>query len=108
MPMTGQRPHTLVLSGDAGIKAAAEIAAGLMDALGAHNQIEIDTQAMSAADLTTVQSLLSARLSAQAAGKSLRLLAPLGAPLLEVLTGGGLLAATQPHRAFWAISPDHA
>jgi ABC-type transporter Mla MlaB component len=106
--MTGQRTHTLVLSGDAGIKATAEIAQGLKDALAAHAEINIDTQTISAADLTTVQLLLSAKLSADATGKSLRLLAPLGAPLDAVLEGGGFLAASQPYRAFWATSPDHA
>jgi ABC-type transporter Mla MlaB component len=105
--MTGQRSHTLVLSGDAGIKATAEIAQSLKDALAAYADIEIDTQTVSAADLTTVQLLLSAKLSAYATGKSLNLLAPLGAPLRAVVEAGGFLASSQPHHAFWATSPDH-
>lgn len=106
--MAGTRPHTLVLSGDGTIKSAAEIAASLKQALAAHDHIEIDTQALTAADLTTAQSLLSARASAAAAGKTLSLLAPIGPPLRSLLDAAGFLAPAQPHRAFWAASSDHA
>jgi ABC-type transporter Mla MlaB component len=106
--MTGTRPHTLVLSGDAGIKAAAEVATGLKQALAAHDHVDIDTQALVSADLTTAQTLLAARATAAAHGKTLHLLAPLGAPLQAVLDQAGLLAPAQTHRDFWATISDHA
>ena len=106
--MTGQPAHTLVLVGDAGIKAAAEVAASLKAALLDHNRVDIDTQAMTAADLSTAQSLLAARTTAMAQGKTVKLLAPLGAPLADLLDHAGFLAVNQPHRAFWAATSDHA
>jgi ABC-type transporter Mla MlaB component len=106
--MTGTRPHTLVLSGDGGIKAAAEIAASLKAALDAHQHIDVDTQTLTGADVTTAQTLLAARASAAAEGKVMHLLAPLGPPLALVLQQAGFLAAGQDHRGFWAASPDHA
>lgn len=108
MPMTGSRPHTLVLSGDGGIKAAAEVAAGLRAALAAYQHIDIDTQTLTVADVTTAQTLLAARATAAAEGKVLHLLAPLGAPLVAVLQQAGFLAEGQEQRSFWAASPDHA
>ena len=98
----------LVLSGEAGIKAAAEVAASLKQALADHDHVDIDTQALAGADLTTAQTLLSARATAAAAGKTLHLLAPLGRPLQAVLDQAGLLAPTQPERGFWAPISDHA
>ena len=106
--MTGQPPHTLVLVGDAGIKAAAEVAASLKTALASKDHVDVDTRAMTSADLTTAQSLLSARATASAQGKTLHLLAPLGAPLTDMLAKAGFLADGQPHRAFWAATSDHA
>lgn len=106
--MTSTRAHTLVLSGEAGIKAAADIAASLKEALAAHDHVDLDTQAMTSADLTTAQLLLSARATAVAAGKILHLLSPLGAPLQAVLDGAGFLAPSQSQRDFWATISDHA
>jgi ABC-type transporter Mla MlaB component len=108
MAMTGTRPHTLVLSGEAGIKAAAEVAAALTQALSVHDHVDIDTQALASADLTTAQTLLSARATAAAAGKTLHLLVPLGTPLRTVLDAAGFFAPTQTHRDFWVPISDHA
>ena len=106
--MAGKRSHTLVLSGEAGIKAAAEVASSLKQALASHDHIDIDTRSLASADLTTAQTLLAARNAAAAAGKQLRMLTPLGAPLEQLLAATGLLSAGQPHRDFWAATSDHA
>jgi len=106
MPMTGTRDHTHVLSGDAGIKFAAEIAAGLREALESHKTIRVDSQTLTVADLTTVQTLLAARASAKARGGAVILTAPLGEPLRHVLSHAGFLSPAQPDRDFWAPSPD--
>jgi ABC-type transporter Mla MlaB component len=104
--MAEERTHTLVLSGDAGIKSAHEVAGSLREALEGHARIEVDTQTLSAADVTTVQTLLSARASASALNKQLTLLAPLGGPLQAVLEQAGFLTPGQEHAAFWSTLPD--
>ena len=106
MPMTEDHTHMLVLTGDAGIKNATEVATNLRQAIENHPDVAIDTQALSAADVTTVQSLLAARVSARALGKQLRLLAPLGGPLQAMLDQAGFLTPGQEHAAFWPDQPD--
>lgn len=106
MPMTDDHTHMLVLTGDAGIKNATEVATNLRQAIENHPAVAIDTQALSAADVTTVQSLLAARVSARALGKQLRLLAPLGGPLQAVLDQAGFLTPGLEHAAFWSDHPD--
>ena len=106
MLMTDERTHMLVLTGDAGIKNATEVAANLRQAIENHPAVAIDTRALSAADVTTVQSLLAARVRARAQGKELRLLAPLGGPLQAVLSEAGFLTPGQEHAAFWSEQPD--
>lgn len=92
---------TLVLAGDASVKAAQDVASALRQALAAHSAVAVDTQTMTGADLTTVQALLAARVKAEAEGKELAMLAPMGEPLQRVLDGAGLLAA-KTTAAFWA------
>ena len=106
MPMTDERTHMLVLTGDAGIKNATEVAANLRQAIEKHPAVAIDTQALSAADVTTVQTLLAARVNARAQGKGLSLLAPLGGPLRAVLDEAGFLTPGQEQAAFWSNQPD--
>jgi ABC-type transporter Mla MlaB component len=104
--MTEERTHTLVLTGDAGIKSAREVADSLLNAIETYARIEVDTQTVSDADITTVQTLLAARASALARRKQLTLLAPLGAPLQSVLKQAGLLGATQEQASFWLPQSD--
>lgn len=106
MAMTEERRHTLVLTGDAGIKSARDVADSLLKAIESHANIQVDTQTVSAADVTTVQTLLSARASANAGQKHLTLLAPLGAPLQAVLKQAGFLNPGQEHLSFWPIPSD--
>ena len=106
MTMTEERTHMLVLTGDAGIKSAREVADSLLKAIAAHDRIEVDTQTLSDADLTTVQSLMAARASARAGQKVLTLLAPLGAPLQSVLQRAGFLSPEQEHASFWSTHSD--
>ena len=101
MAMTEERTHTLVLTGDAGIKSASDVAASLLKAIEGHARIEVDTQTLSAADVTTIQTLLSARASALARQKQLTLLAPLGGALQAVLEATGFLTSGQEHASFW-------
>lgn len=106
MPMTGERTHTLVLTGDASIKNAKNIADSLLEALETHSSISIDTQTVSGADITTVQTLLSARVAARAQTKHLTMLTPIGAPLQSVLEQAGFLSPDQEHAGFWSSLSD--
>lgn len=104
--MTGTPIHTHILSGDAGIKFAADVAAGLGAALKSHQAVSVDTRSLTAADLTTVQSLIAARVSAEAQGRTLLMAAPVSPALHAVLSDAGFLSPAQPNRGFWAISSD--
>ncbi len=106
--MTGKRDHTLVLSGEAGIKAAQSVLAKVREAIEKHARIDIDTQAMTGADITTVQTLLAARAKAEASGKTMRMLAPLGAPLQQVLASAGFLTLGAGHAGFWTSTDQPA
>lgn len=106
MNMTEERSHTLALTGDTGIKSARIVADALLEAIENHARIAVDTQTVSAADVTTVQTLLSARATARARDKELILLAPLGAPLQAVLEQAGFLSPGQEHLRFWSAPPD--
>lgn len=100
--MADERYHTLVLSADAGIRSAQNVLASLRETISHHDRIGIDTQTVTAADLTTVQSLLSARNKAAELGKSVVMLAPLGAALADVLQAAGFLAEGQAQASFWS------
>lgn len=104
--MTEDRSHTLVLTGDAGIKSAQDVAASLLEAIENNARVEVDTQTLSGADVTTVQTLLSARATAHARQQDLTLLAPLGASLTAVLDQAGFLSPGQKHRDFWTTIAD--
>jgi hypothetical protein len=93
--------YTLVLGADAGIKSAQSVATSLTQALSEHDSIGIDTQTLSGADITTIQTLLAARAKATQLGKSLDMLAPIGAPLIAVLNAAGFLSPGQEHAGFW-------
>lgn len=94
-------PFLLELAGDAGIKRAQDLARQLGDALAAHPALEVGTSGLTAADLTTVQLLLSARATAAGQGKSVVLRQPLAAPLADFVSRMGFMAPGQPHAAFW-------
>jgi ABC-type transporter Mla MlaB component len=104
--MTGTRSHTLVLTGDAGIKSAQNVAASLKEAIAAYPDICVDTQTVSAADITTVQTLLAAQAAAAAESKSFMILAPLGKPLVAVLGQAGFLTEGQEHAGLWSPTFD--
>lgn len=103
--MTSARSFTLVLGGDASVKSAQDVATKLGGALDDHSEIAVDTQTLTGADITTVQTLLAARTKANAQGKSLVMLAPLGEPLRRVLDAGGFLTHAGT-AGFW-INPSH-
>lgn len=91
--MSSTSPFVVTLSGEAGLRAAQELAATLRQALANRDNIAIATQAISSADITTIQLLLAARKQALADGKSLTLAgAPTGA-LRDALVALGCIDA---------------
>lgn len=103
--MTRDSVHLVQISGDAGLRAAQEVASTLSEALAAHQNIAIASDAISNADITTIQLLLAARKLALASGKSLHLAAPPTGVLRELLTQTGFLDAQggplTPEGNFW-------
>jgi len=99
--MTGDAIFTLALSGDVSVKTAQDVVGRLREAIAAHAGIALDTSGVSAADVTTVQSLLAARAKAQALGKTLTFAGPPGPKLQAVLEGAGFLHPDQPAASFW-------
>lgn len=103
--MSTDGSHVVALSGDAGIRNAADIARRLREALARHGGITVDTAQVTGADVTTVQILLAARSQARRAGGGVTLRAPLGAALDSVLRAGGFLAPGQGDAGFWPVAP---
>jgi ABC-type transporter Mla MlaB component len=103
--MTRDSVHLLKISGDAGLRAAQELSERLRQALGHHDRVAIATDAITAADITTIQLLLAARKQAQAAGKSLSLVASPVGVLRDLLIQVGCLdtggQAPSPDDDFW-------
>lgn len=99
--MTGTSPFTLVLSDDLSVKSAQVLLDQLRDAVANHAAVALDMTAVTHADITTIQTILSARAKARALGKSLTLGAAPGPKVMSVLEAGGFLNPAQPEARFW-------
>lgn len=89
--MTRDGIHTVEISGEAGLRVAQDIAGSLRQALAGHDRVAIATEAITGADITTIQLLLAARKQALASGKSLSLTAPPAGALRDLLIQTGCL-----------------
>jgi ABC-type transporter Mla MlaB component len=83
----------LCLDGDCGLRKSAELVAEIANKLATQDAVVVDATGITAADISTVQILVSAHKSALAAGKALHVHAPLDGALGEVLVKGGFVAA---------------
>lgn len=90
----------LRLAGPFTIRNIAELHKALQAALASGNDLSIDLPGDAAADISFVQLLASARVSARAAGHDIRLKNGASGPLLDVLERGGFLATDDT--AFWS------
>ena len=103
--MTRGSVHVVKISGDAGLRAAQDIAATLREALANHDKVAIATEAISGADITTIQLLLAANRQARDTGKSLTLAAPPSGVLRALLIETGCFDADGrpliPDGEFW-------
>lgn len=108
--MTRANSHCVILTGEAGLRVAPNLADTLRQALAAHDTITVATQAITGADITTIQLLLAARKQALASGKSLSLAAPPVGALRELLVATGCIGADgRPSGGdsnFWAPQTD--
>jgi len=89
------------LSGALTIQNAGCVRDELMAALATGEDLTVDCRSGTEIDLTFVQLLLSARLTAEHNGHSLFLAAPLPVPLLSVLERGGFLGGDTADQRFW-------
>lgn len=97
------------LSGNLTIRTAEEIRHRLLDAvINNDSLLLIDCSAATEVDLTFIQILKSARLSALARGQDVRLAFPASGPLLETLQRGGFVSEDSPSYLaddnFWLAS----
>lgn len=103
--MTRESPHQIEIAGDAGLRAAQDIALKLREALAAHDAVSLDTSAITGADITTIQLLLSARKQAAASHKSLSLTAAPSGAFRDLLVATGCLSSDgqplTPDGDFW-------
>ena len=97
--MTNAPTVVIGFFGAATIRQADDIAERLKQALATSDRIEIDCTEVTEVDVTFMQLILSARKSAEAAGKALTLSAPASGALLDAVTICG--AQDGPRANFW-------
>lgn len=88
-----QGTYRVTFGGALTVRHADQIHESFVDALRQHQHIVVDCGQASQVDLTFVQLVLSARRSADAAGKRLSLAEPAAGDLLDVLRRAGLAAS---------------
>ena len=76
----------------------------MLAALAAHQLVLVDCDAAESVDVSFIQLLLSARLSAHRQGKGLQLAAPAAGALRNALEQGGFLPASGAE-PFWSAQP---
>lgn len=90
--MTETSVHVVSISGEAGLRVAQDLAGTLREALANQDAITIATEAITSADITTIQLLLAARKQALASGESLTLQAPPTGAFRALLVATGCLS----------------
>jgi len=97
------RSTTLLIQGEFTLRRAPQLGAQIQQLLSGARAVLVDCTDTSDVDLSAIQLLLSARCSAQAAGKSVTLKNPASGALREALSRGGFLSAatSAADRSFW-------
>jgi ABC-type transporter Mla MlaB component len=100
-----QGSHRVTFGGALTVRHADQIHESFVDALRQSRHVVVDCAQASQVDLSFVQLVLSARRTAEAAGKRLSLAEPAAGDLLDVLRRAGLAAAPGaaaiPGQDFW-------
>ena len=93
---------TLSLGGALTLRSVDDILAKFLDASARYTTLEVVCDTADEVDLGFIQLLLAARLSAQAANRTIRLAQPASGALLGALQRGGFLSdKITAERAFW-------
>jgi anti-anti-sigma regulatory factor len=99
-------PAHVALDGVLSIRSIDVVRGRLLDALAEHQAVQVDCTMAESVDLSLIQLLVAARLSARQAGKQLTLAAPAGAVLRAALVQGGFLPGEGTDQsgadAFWS------
>jgi len=90
------RSGTLDLGGPRTIRVADQTRSLLLEALCAYSATSLDCSAITEADLSLVQLLISARMSAELSGKTVALAQPPGGAFLQTLSKAGFTASPDP------------
>lgn len=110
--MSRPPPHPLHLSGDLSLRNISELHQRLTEALAAHSAIAIDTSGVESVDAGTLQLLVAATRSADAAGRSLTLAADTATPMGRALIRAGFFAQSGrplvPALPSWTITREAA
>ena len=93
-----------MLDGALTVRSAATVRGTLVEALSEHQTVEVDCSAAETVDLSLIQTLLSARLSADRQGKHLTLAAAAGGALRAALERGGFFPSSGAD-PFWSGQP---
>lgn len=100
---TGRLP----LDGARTLRTADATHAALSEAAARYDVLEIDASGVDEVDLSFIQCLLAARVSARLANRAITLVPPASGALLEALDRGGFLCGPSADRDFWS-SPETA
>jgi ABC-type transporter Mla MlaB component len=95
---------TLDLNGPRTIRNADQTRSLLLEALCTHSAVGLDCSAVTEADLSLVQLLISGRISAELFGKTLTLIHPPDGAFLQTLSKAGFTASPDPLtglESFW-------
>ena len=96
--------ETLDLSGPRTIRFADQTRSLLLEALSAYSATSMDCSGVTEADLSLVQLLMSARMSAELSGKTVTLTHPPSGAFLQTLTKAGFTASPDPltgNASYW-------
>jgi anti-anti-sigma regulatory factor len=94
----------VVLDGVVTVRTIAAFRSTLLNALTEHRSVRVDCSAAESVDLSLIQLLLSARLSAHRQGKRLKLAAPADGVLRATLEQGGFMPPSGAD-PFWSGGP---
>jgi hypothetical protein len=101
MSESGESMTVVHLGKSVGLHSIADTHRTLCEALADHDRVAIDTSELQELDLSLIQLLEAARLTAADLGKHLTLTAPADGPLSEMLRRGGFLVPNSESARFW-------
>ena len=98
-----QPSHRISLGGELGLREADAIRDQLLDALRAHEAVEVDMTGLASLDMSIIQLLIAAQKLADGRSKGFQIIALSGGALQDAATRAGLLTqnAAAPFQVQW-------